>query len=542
MITVSDERKRAFRRFLWVMYGMATLAALFYLEEYARGRYLWHRYQVQMEARGEPVNFEAYIPAPVNANSNFAQTPFLAPLYDFCPGTQQWRDTNGFQKTMAQIRLMSEMSNKRGFKLGDGNFGRWDRGERTDLIALLGTNKAASKKASSKMSDPVTFVAAADMRPRTVAPSSTVDEYPTNQEAAARIILDIIEKSSGSMLTEVAQAREQRPVSRFNILYDYIPVCNIVLPHLSSVKSITTRLSYRSCARLTLGQTNEAFSDLMLAESIADSVTNEPFHVSQMVRMASRALCQPLLWEGLAYHQWTEAQLQQVQALHEKDDFISQAIWVCKSERAFSTRLIDQIRTRAGNIRVHELYELDDTTWMARLIPNCWYAFEQLEYSRVTDAFLQSVDQWRRGQTDMKTLQASLIADGQPAASKPKWPEFFQHRLFVSMSKSSTSKIFQKALYAQVRSDQFRLACALERYYLSEGQYPEKLADVQPRFIGKIPHDLMSGKDFIYHRESPKNYVLYSVGADLKNDGGNPAKSVAAPSTPETEKDWILRI
>ena len=130
---------------------------------------------------------------------------------------------------MAQIRLLSAMSIKRGFNLGEGNFGRWDRGERTGLIALLGTNKAATKQMSSSKSTNQT---------------PTVVEYPTTQEAAARIILDIIDQSSGNFLTELARAREQRPVCRFNILYDYVPVCNIVLPHLSSVKSITSRLCY----------------------------------------------------------------------------------------------------------------------------------------------------------------------------------------------------------------------------------------------------------------------------------------------------------
>jgi hypothetical protein len=42
--------------------------------------------------------------------------------------------------------------------------------------------------------------------------------------------------------------------------------------------------------------------------------------------------------------------------------------------------------------------------------------------------------------------------------------------------------------------DQARIACALERYRLANGKYPAALADLIPRFLDKIPADVITGK------------------------------------------------
>ena len=81
--------------------GVAALAAvvavpllvvLFYLEENERGEHAWNRYQQQQEARGERLDPAAVAPPAVPDDQNFAATPYLAPLFDFLPGTQQARD------------------------------------------------------------------------------------------------------------------------------------------------------------------------------------------------------------------------------------------------------------------------------------------------------------------------------------------------------------------------------------------------------------------------------------------------------------------
>ena len=49
----------------------------------------------------------------------------------------------------------------------------------------------------------------------------------------------------------------------------------------------------------------------------------------------------------------------------------------------------------------------------------------------------------------------------------------------------------------QADVDLARVACALERYRLAHGSYPETLDALAPQFIEKLPHDLSTANRFI---------------------------------------------
>jgi hypothetical protein len=81
-----------------------------------------------------------------------------------------------------------------------------------------------------------------------------------------------------------------------------------------------------------------------------------------------------------------------------------------------------------------------------------------------------------------------------------------------------------KASLAADRAEQgfinLRLAFALAEYKLANGTYPQKLADLAPKSIPAIPDDLFNGKPLVY-KPAKDGYLLYSVGANRKDDGGN---------------------
>ena len=47
------------------------------------------------------------------------------------------------------------------------------------------------------------------------------------------------------------------------------------------------------------------------------------------------------------------------------------------------------------------------------------------------------------------------------------------------------------------------------------------LADLVPDYLSEVPQDPFSGKPLLYRRNA-KGYVLYSVGLDGRDDGGQP--------------------
>jgi hypothetical protein len=68
--------------------------------------------------------------------------------------------------------------------------------------------------------------------------------------------------------------------------------------------------------------------------------------------------------------------------------------------------------------------------------------------------------------------------------------------------------------------DLANVACALERYHLEHGEYPETLTALSPQYLEKIPPDVVDGQPLHYHRTSNGRFILYSVGWNGQDDGG----------------------
>jgi hypothetical protein len=96
-------------------------------------------------------------------------------------------------------------------------------------------------------------------------------------------------------------------------------------------------------------------------------------------------------------------------------------------------------------------------------------------------------------------------------------------KAFGGLLMSLLSPALQKVQLAHERGEQvaanLQVAFALAAYKADKGNYPAKLADLAPKYLQEVPGDLFSGKALIY-KPSGKGYLLYSVGANGKDDGG----------------------
>jgi hypothetical protein len=96
-------------------------------------------------------------------------------------------------------------------------------------------------------------------------------------------------------------------------------------------------------------------------------------------------------------------------------------------------------------------------------------------------------------------------------------------------------RVVTRAATAQTAFNQAAIACALERYRLANGHYPETLMALAPRFISSLPDDVITGEPYKYRLTDDGRFVLYSVGWDEKDDGGVPGKLLF-----DQEKgDWV---
>ena len=72
----------------------------------------------------------------------------------------------------------------------------------------------------------------------------------------------------------------------------------------------------------------------------------------------------------------------------------------------------------------------------------------------------------------------------------------------------------------QTSVDQAVTACALERCFLERHAYPERLDELVPSSLARVPVDVNDGAPLRYRRTPDGRYLLYAVGFDGKDDGG----------------------
>jgi hypothetical protein len=106
------------------------------------------------------------------------------------------------------------------------------------------------------------------------------------------------------------------------------------------------------------------------------------------------------------------------------------------------------------------------------------------------------------------------------------------HLLLPALSKAAG-----RFALTQTSVDQAALACALERYRLAHGQYPEALAALKPQFVRAIPHDIITGEALHYSRIEKDKFLLYSIGWDQKDDQGKQTPGFATGK--DKIGDWI---
>ena len=132
-------------------------------------------------------------------------------------------------------------------------------------------------------------------------------------------------------------------------------------------------------------------------------------------------------------------------------------------------------------------------------------------------------------------LQAGREAGVSMRATPFNFFNFFARLLLPSLGSFA-----QKAAYNQSSVNFVRVAIALEHYRLAHGEFPESLDALAPQFIAKLPHDIINGQPLHYRRTSDGQFVLYSVGWNETDDGGEigPNKYGTADIS---KGDWVWR-
>jgi hypothetical protein len=365
---------------------------------------------------------------------------------------------------------------------------------------------------------------------------------PTSRAAAAPAVLEGL-KTNEMVLAELRDA-SRRPYSRYPVVYDLDNPWGILLPHLGNAKKACQRLQLKACAELAIGRSDEALADVKLSLYLADSVKTEPFLISYLVRLACVQLAMQPVWEGLAEHAWSDAQLQELETCFQQYDFVADLKRPLGAEQAAGILTVEL--TRKNGIHYwNDISNSESTTPSGHRIANLidllvasgWYHQEEFNYCRMFHMLLGTNLDPAKKQISPKQVESNKGEFGRVLGS-PGFSRVIHHRLIAALLLPALGRVPMKAAIAQTAVDEAVLACALERCRLANGQFPETLEALVPRFISELPNDVISGEPYKYHLTNDGQFVLYSVGWNEKDDGGVPGKTLFD----EKEGDWVWQV
>ena len=175
-------------------------------------------------------------------------------------------------------------------------------------------------------------------------------------------------------------------------------------------------------------------------------------------------------------------------------------------------------------------------------VPSGWFYLEKLNYSRTfQDYLLPAID------VPGRSRQSRRLPPGRGA---PRGAE--QHSLagagaaapvlLAACCSRPCRGAVQKTALAQTGADCAALACALERFRLARGQFPESLDALVPKFISQLPHDVINGQPLKYRRTADGQYLLYSVGWNQTDDGGVLGLTQSGQASTRQTGDWVWRL
>jgi hypothetical protein len=436
-------------------------------------------------------------------------TPFLAPMFDFQPGTQIQRDTNAANRTRDFAK-----------DFGTG----WTWSNEVDVVALANAIIHPKNKPDNNQPN------------------------ITDRKEAARFILQQAEPYS-AVLDELRRASE-RPYARFNIAYDIDDKVSMLLPHLYMMRNTTRLLAARTAAELALGQTDQALADTKLGLYLAETIKAEPTIVSQLVRHACLRVTISVVNTGLREHQWNDPELQQIEAALEKIDLIAGMKLGLDAESKMHGVLLEDLKHTANRLKVINHWGalinpnssesrnpvLEFLFWVA--VPRGWIDFEQLNSRR---DYLDKVNTAFDTQTqslDPKVAK-EVDKDGERLATNGLMEIILKHKVILKAAMPIFGKLATKTTLAQAEVKMTQIACALERYRLAHKQYPDELGALAQQFTSALPNDPINGGHFVYHRTGDA-FLLYSIGWNMTDDGGKTVMTTGKfPHGDANLGDWV---
>jgi hypothetical protein len=337
------------------------------------------------------------------------------------------------------------------------------------------------------------------------------------------------------------------PVADFGLDYSKGPA--ILLNHLAPLKRCSQRLSAAVVCELHTGDTASAATNICSLVALVQSQQHERIVISQLVRIAMINIAVGPTWELLQATNLNDAELANVQTAWNCVEFTEAIEGTLLMERAMNEEEIRQMRASSettskyltgygsgysggGGGSGDWLDGLKEYLGNAKesgamyLWRSSWSYSDELQMLHADQVVLEAVRAARTNQFFNPGYSNMLVQLGAMGITNPpdSWlikldvPDY--RRVFSGFA-STLGRTIVREMSAEGCKRIVVTALALKRYQLQHGNWPEKLAALSPEFLPTVPLDPVDGRPLRYRRNDDGTFVLYSIGENGVDDGGD---------------------
>jgi len=556
---------RNFRRVLIGLAVLVTLYAAFCTEENWRGKRAWLKYKAELEAKGAVLDWQKYIPPHIPDDQNFFTVNTNFYLRFVKPQTAeqsealkqvQWLNlTNGspvvnlekLKPLIAEITVVAQTEAATAIHLQSFTAASQLKTALRNAVGRDAIGSAGLKFTEFQISNvvPAKITVMTDSAPtvteleKLIPPtlftniskltvSATADpkrfqiRFTDGHVTAAADYLAWGDAHYAADLDDV-RAALKRPYAIIPGDYSFPP--QMPIPNFVLMRALAQTLAQRTQCHLMLGQPEQALRELTLIHDVCRILQKPPTGqpetlVEAMINVAIHGLYVATVQEGFRLHAWQEPQLAAIQQQLREVDLLPWIPRALRNEQCHITYLGEHLSCREIFTGSQIFGSARPQTWHERiynyrydLIPRGWL------YQNIV--FATSLEE--------PMIESCITADG---AINPEAVEGAMSNLvkktdhwslfgyLAAIAIPNITKAMQTGTMNQTLANEAQIACALERYKLANGNYPDALTTLSPQFIEKIPDDVVGGGPLRYQRTADGKYLLYSVGWNKTDDGG----------------------
>lgn len=312
----------------------------------------------------------------------------------------------------------------------------------------------------------------------------------------------------------LAEARKlaDMPRGRYSISYspDFL---STLLPHVQDARVIASLLAYDVLLRAQDNDIVGALASCRAILNVGRSIGDEPLLVSQLVRMACRAIAVSKVERVLAQGEPSDDALRTLQQLLEQEEPEPLILIALRGERGGMDRFLEAVQSGAVNL--------------SAIGPNS----NSDPGAEADPGIGEAVLRWSPGY--IKSQRAEMLRHMNKTVAVAKLPPEQRRDRFLELEAEASagsglvrqltpaiSRVSEAGLRSQAQLRCAIAAVAAERFRRDKGHWPENNEELRKSgLLPAWPNDPFDGQPLRFRRTSD-GIVIYSIGPDRADDGG----------------------